>query len=266
MTAMRAFPAICGWLAVATFLHAQDPPPEPGKSIGSISTRGNLIVLTLNDGALGQANLFDLTGRTVRFTPDGAGYRVATGALTWDAETGTELAGGQVTLKNFAFPFSGRNWQSFSVGVTGSIIFADAPRAGRGGRGGGVNIGRFDELRDAARKIVNAQPPAICVFLKPRTSGQRFVKEMADRVVITWSLTEPYGNIQDFSWTPTVNRFQAVLGRDGSVEMSYQQMSARDAIVGLYPELPGGTGPSSVHLSALKKDDGPFRVVYESFH
>ena len=61
------------------------------------------------------------------------------------------------------------------------------------------------------------------------------MKELADRVMVTWSLTEPYGNIQDFSWTPTVNRFQAVLAKDGRVEMSYQQMAAKDAIVGLYP-------------------------------
>ncbi len=247
----RVFWMIPGLMASAVLLHARQPPQEPGKSIGSVSTQGNLIVLTLNDGVLGKANQFDLAGRTVRFTPDGAGYRVETRALRWDAEFGGELTGGQVSLKNFAFPFSGRSWDSFSVGVTGSIAFAEAAgggaaRAGagggggRGGRGGGVTIGRFDELREAGRNLVNAQP-AICVFMKPRMSGQRFLKELADRVVVTWSLTEPYGNIQDFSWTPTVNRFQAVLGKDGSVEMSYQQIAAKDAIVGLYPMVTAGT-------------------------
>ena len=33
----------------------------------------------------------------------------------------------------------------------------------------------------------------------------------------------------------TINRFQAVLGRDGSIEMSYDQVAAKDAIVGIYP-------------------------------
>lgn len=31
---------------------------------------------------------FNPAGRTVRFTPDGAGHRVVTGALEWDAELG----------------------------------------------------------------------------------------------------------------------------------------------------------------------------------
>ncbi len=125
----RVFWMIPGLMASAVLLHAQQPPQEPGKSIGSVSTQGNLIVLTLNDGVLGKANQFDLAGRTERFTPDGAGYRVETGALRWDAEFGGELTGGQVSLKNFAFPFSGRSWDSFSVGVTGSIAFAEAAGA-----------------------------------------------------------------------------------------------------------------------------------------
>src|SRR3989440_10138510 len=66
-------------------------------------------------------------------------------------------------------------------------------------------------------------------------SGQRYVKELADRVVITWSLTEPFGNIQDFTWIPTVNRFHTVLRKDGTIEMSFDQLAAKDAIVGLYP-------------------------------
>ena len=116
-------------------------------------------MVTLNDRVLGRANLFDLAGRTVRFTPDGAGYRVETGALKWDPEFGSELTGGQVSLKNFVFPFSGKSWDSFTVGVTGWIAF-----------GGRLTIGRFDQLREAARRLVNAQP-AICVFMKPRMSG-----------------------------------------------------------------------------------------------
>ena len=92
----RVFPMIAGAIAWGALSHAQEPPWEPGKSIGSVSTHGNLIVVTLNDRVLGRANLFDLAGRTVRFTPDGAGYRVETGALKWDAEFGSELTGGQV--------------------------------------------------------------------------------------------------------------------------------------------------------------------------
>ena len=42
-------------------------------------------------------------------------------------------------------------------------------------------------------------------------SGPHYVKELPDRVIVTWDVTEPFGNIQDFTWVKTVNRFQAVL-------------------------------------------------------
>jgi hypothetical protein len=243
--------------ALAVLSHPQEAQKKQGRSIAAVSTQGNLIVMTLDEGVLGDAHLFDLQGRTVRFTPDGSGYRVETVALKWDSGFGPP-AGSQVALRNFEFPFSGKNWKSFSIGGNGSITFGGPP--------GGIALARYDQLREAARSLVNTTP-AICVFLKPRMSGPHYLKELADRAVITWSLTEPHGNIQDFTWIPTVNRFQAVLGKDGSVEMSYEQMAAKDAIVGLYPVVSGKPAKEpEVHLSAFTKSEGPFPVVYESFH
>lgn len=240
---------------------------EPGKSIGKVSTRGNLVVMELNEDALGKSNLFDLGKRTLRFTPEGGGYRVENLPLEWDSEFGDQLNGAQVSLHKFRFPFSGNAWDALSVGVTGSIRFGPEPQGGRGGSrggpaGGGVSVARFDQLQEAARNLVNTVP-AICVFFKPRMNGQRFVKETHDRVVITWSLSEPAGNIQDFTWVPTVNRFQVVLRQDGAIEMSYDQITARDAIVGVYPMVSGGAekpiatiaGETPLKLSAL---DGLF--------
>jgi hypothetical protein len=217
---------------------------EPGRPIGTISTKGDLIVLTLEDGVLGSANLFDLAGRTLRFTPAGGGYRGENLPLEWDGEFGTEMSGASLTFDRFSFPFSGQRWKHLSVGVTGSISFAPSgatqPGADGGtGRGGGVTIGRFDQLQNAASTIVNSVP-AICVFMKPRMSGTRYVKELPDRVVITWSLTEPVGGIQDFTWEPTVNRFQAILRKDGAIDLSYEQIAAKDAIVGIYPMVIAG--------------------------
>src|SRR5262245_32269082 len=115
---------------------------EPGRSIGTLRTQENLIVMTLDEGVLGKANLFDLVGRTLRFTPEGAGYRAENVALKWDPEFGAALTGAQVTLRNFAFPYSGKNWDSLSVGTTGSISFgavqgSGAEGAAAIGRGGG---------------------------------------------------------------------------------------------------------------------------------
>jgi hypothetical protein len=239
-------------------LRAQDW-EAPGKPIGKASVAGNLILLELDEGALGQQKLFDLGQRSLRFTAAGAGagYRVEKVPLNWDADFGQALTGHEVTLKNFAFPFSGKNWKSFSVGLTGSIRFGEkSSAAGEWGappRGdeGGVSIGRFDPLSEGAANLVNTVP-AICVFFKPRMSGNEFVKELADRVVVTWDVTEPWGNIQDFTWTKTVNRFQAVLHKDGVIEMSYQELAAKDAIVGVYPLISGGAETALATLAGAK--------------
>src|SRR6185437_10651127 len=44
---------------------------------------------------------------------------------------------------------------------------------------------------------------------------------------------------QDFTWSKTTNRFQAVLKRDGEIDISYEKLAAKDAIVGLYPDVSG---------------------------
>src|SRR5580704_3887481 len=64
-----------GLLLIASFSYAQQD-NEPGLSIAKVSTKGDLIVMELNEGALGKANLFDLTAHTLRFTPEGSRYRV----------------------------------------------------------------------------------------------------------------------------------------------------------------------------------------------
>jgi hypothetical protein len=211
---------------------------EPGKSIGSVAVRDNLIVMTLDEGVLGSESLFDLVHHTLRFTPVESQYRVENTAWKWDPEFGAEMAGSQAAMKSFAFPFSGKTWNSFSVGVTGSISFGE-PAAGRGARGGGISVDRFAELAQAGRTLINTTP-AISVFFKPRMSGTRYLKELDDRAVVTWNLSEPFGGVQDMSWHPTVNRFQAVLYKSGAIELSYDDVTAKDAIVGIYPMVTGG--------------------------
>jgi hypothetical protein len=247
---------LCGLLLYPSLSYAQEEQTEPGHPIGKVSIKGDLIVMELDEGALGKAHLFDLVGRTLRFAPEGSRYRVENDALHWDSEFGPQLTGAEVTLHQFAFPFSGQNWNSFRVGRTGSISFGTPQTDGgpepRDPSDGGVSIGRFDPLAEAARILIDSAP-AICVFFKPRMSGPHYVKELPDRVVVTWDLTEPFGNIQDFTWFKTINRFQAVLNRDGSIEMSYKELAAKDAIVGLYPVLSGAEKP----LATLSAEPHP---------
>ena len=258
----------CGLVLIVSLSHAQQN-DELGRSVGKVSTQGDLIVLELDDGALGKPNLFDLSGRTLRFTPEGSQYRVETGPLHWDSDYGPEITGAEVSLHKFAFPFSGKLWDSFVVGKTGSIRFGVSARDisldPYGHRDAGIVLDRFDQLAEVGSKLVD-KAPAVCVLLKPRMSGPHYVKELPNRVVITWDLTEPFGSLLDFTWFKTVNRFQAVLNRDGSLEMSYKELVAKDAIVGVYPVFAAGTKAVAVHFSSLSHKDGPFGAVYESFH
>src|SRR4051812_24801596 len=88
--------ALCPLVAGAQFRQ------EPGRSIGRVTKQGNLIVMTLDEGVLGKANLFNLAHRTLRFTPEGAGYRVENLPVAWDAEFGEAITGSDAALKGFA--------------------------------------------------------------------------------------------------------------------------------------------------------------------
>lgn len=119
----RSAPLVsCELLLIASLSYAQQD-SEPGRSIGNVWTRGDLIVAELHDGVLRQPNLFNLTGRTLRFAPEGSRYRVEIVPFDWDSDYGPELAGAEVSLQKFVFPFSGNLWKSFLVGTTGSVRF-----------------------------------------------------------------------------------------------------------------------------------------------
>jgi hypothetical protein len=262
----RYFPHVVSFFALFASLAAPAiaQRDQPGHSIGKVSILGHLILMELNEGALGHQNLFDLNQRTLRFTPDGSGYRVENLPLQWDADFGSQIPqrNPNVALHNFSFPFSGKTWDSISVGITGSIRFGPPapptfdsgfPTGFRMPDFGGVSLARFDQLSDGAGDLVNTVP-AICVFFKPRMSGDRYVKELDDRVVVTWDLTEPHGNIQDFTWYKTVNQFQAVLHKDGVIELSYKQLAAKDAIIGVYPLVSGSEEKSLATLAAASSN------------
>ena len=252
--------ALLGWSAAVA--QSDD---ERGRSLGKVSVRGQLILIELSRGALGTSNLFNLTGRTLRFIPDGSRYRVEDVPLHWDADFGPELVGPEASLRRIAIPFAGRAWRSFLVGTSGSLRFGlsakDVKRDAYGHPEGGISLDRFDQLADAGGRLED-RAPAIAVFLKPRLSGTRYVKEHPDRVVVTWDLSEPYGSFLDFSWFRSVDRFQAVLHGNGIIEMSYKEISAKDAIVGLYPTKEPG---ARVHYSSLPSS-ASFAAPYEAFH
>jgi hypothetical protein len=235
----------------------EDVRQVPGRKIGNITTKGNIIQLELDAGVITQ-NLFDLDKRTIRFTPSGSGFRAENLPLQWDAATGAALQSNTVTLTKFAFPFSGKTWNAMQVTATGLISF-----------GGGYNdlgLGRFVHLQDVGPDIVN-KVPLIAAFLKQRMGGTRSVNELDDRVVITWDTSEPTSGQQDVTFTRTPHKYQAVLYRDGRIDLSYQEITARDAVVGVYT-VPAGGAPATkpTDLSSVKATDAPKPVIFEAFH
>jgi hypothetical protein len=218
----------------------------PGRPIGKVTTLGNVVHLEMEPGAVIPARLFDLDKRTLRFTPAGAAYRVANVELKWDDDFGAALTQPMAALSKFTFPFSGKRYDRINI-ATGAVTFPDAPAAanapaGRGGGGSGgygFQMERYARMLTVGRTFINTVP-GIAAFVKPRLNGQRFVKELQDRVIITWNLSEPSTGIQAFSFVPTVNRIQAVLHSNGVIELSYNDVSARDGVVGVFPLVNAG--------------------------
>ena len=88
----RVIVLLCGWVLNPGSSYAEQQ-ETPGHSIGQVSTNGDLIVIEVDRAALGQPNLFDLVGRTLRFSPAGSGYRVTNEPLRWDTNYGVQLTG-----------------------------------------------------------------------------------------------------------------------------------------------------------------------------
>src|SRR5437762_1934700 len=88
---------LCAILVLRTAALAQER-DVPGKPIGNVSVTENLILMELDQSALGQQNLFDLGQRTLRFTLGSGGYRIENFPLRWDADFGQALSRHQVAL------------------------------------------------------------------------------------------------------------------------------------------------------------------------
>jgi hypothetical protein len=229
-----------------------------GSAIGTVSAVGDVAVIELDDGVIDDANLFDLVGRTLRFVPDGAGYRVENLPLVWESRQGTEVVGGRVSLALFEFPFSGSSWRSFTVNELGNITF--------GGDYGDLELPRFIHMRTLG-PMVQKKVPLISAFMKQRMRGTARVNELPDRVVVTWDMTEPVGGNQDMTFEPTPHRFQAVLHADGRIDLSYEVMTATDGLVGIFPVQDDAAATAeSVDLSGLDANAAPAPIVYEAFH
>ena len=179
------------------------------------------------------ANLLDLNGRTIVFTPDGDGrYSRAVRSVDWEEDIGPTVRDGAEVRLGFRFDFAGHRWGSFFISRHGLITFGQ-PLAYRYEDGGN----RFDTMSTIASELVTT--PTISALYKPRLGGRSggygstHVAADLNRVVITWVTTEP--DLYVHGVPPTrPSRFQVVLGADGGIAFNYTDVSLRDGIVGLF--------------------------------
>ena len=204
---------------------------------GLVSTTPNdQILVELLPGETDSANLFDLNGRTLVFTPDGhGGYSRSVQPAAWEENIGQLVADGEeIDLDSFMVDFAGRRWGSFFVNRHGLITFGEPLTYSYWDA-----ENRFDTMREIAGKFVTT--PTVSPLYKPILGGRsdRFeatqhVAHQRDRVVVTWTTTEPHYYVHGVP-PEKPSRFQTVLNADGSIRFNYRDVSLGDGIVGLFP-------------------------------
>jgi hypothetical protein len=209
------------------------PGPQSAASEDGRTTRSGSVAVDVGDVAVIEdqadlvlpANTFDLRSTGLRFTREGAGYRVSRIDATFRSSLGT-----RVTLADddssevdvpFGFPFYGATERVAFVNSDGNITFGEEDKA--------------STERSVARLLTG--PPRVSPFLSdldPSVGGGRvFVNAASDQYTVTWCGVRAF----DAAFATTV---QATLLPDGTVEYKFgDAIGVGDAIVGLSP---GRTG------------------------
>ena len=194
-------------------------------------TADNQILVELQSGDTEPARLFDLNDRTIVFTPDGHGrYSRAVKTLDWESEIGSSVDDrAEIELTSFVFDFAGQRWGSFFVSRLGLISFGQPFTYSPPGYSPGS-----ESMQEIAGLFAIA--PIIAPLYKPLLGGaaaEQHVASSTDKVVVTWSTTEPHYYAHGVAPSKP-SRFQLVLSGDGSIAISYTDMGIHDGIVGLF--------------------------------
>ena len=205
---------------------------------------------------------FSLVGRSVLFTPTGAGYSISGSTATYDTNLGTKLdlavapavnpkipsvqgveAGDDAYLVQdlgFNFSFYGTSYANVAISSNGNMTF----------RPTGTDNKFFDDSTvDSGESLAVLQSalPRISPYwhdLDARTVATQgangiYIRKASDRVLISWN------NINDFfnrSGDNGTHRFQVTLFNDGRIQIVYGAAQlTTTALVGISA---GGTAPA----------------------
>ena len=184
-----------------------------------LTTPDNQILVELAPDDIVPANLFDLNGRTLVFTPDGqSGYSRSVLDLAWEEDLGGPVLDGEKIELDFRFEFSGREWESFFVSRRGLIAFSEPYPFSQHGPD------RWGAMLEIAQHL--GDPPMISALYKPRLGGwntsdaehfgnTQHISLWPDRVVITWITTDPAFHVHGLP-PKEKTRFQMALHADGA--------------------------------------------------
>jgi DNA-binding NarL/FixJ family response regulator/signal transduction histidine kinase len=205
---------------------------------------------------------FPLEGRALHFTPNSAGgYDIGAGAAVFEPDLGVDLQlddgryRGCSVASPFTFPFYGARYTEVFVCNDGVI-----------------HLGREAVFRTYQYRYGTGTPMilALLVDLDPTISaGGIFVRQAADRLIITWS------RLRAFRQPEAEYTFQAVLYPDGNFDLMYHDLpetlvyqpnddpAARPWAVGAVPGAWRDGGPEQVTWGALPLSSGPAGVLHD---
>ncbi len=243
--------------------HAQTipPPPEAFEELGyrfrqpdlgvrplreeapaatvTVTGIGNVAVIQDDGSLVGHQNLFDLDQSTLRFAPrPEGGYFVEKIPLVWDDDPGTAISyvpqfsigSREVQFDSISFPFGGMSWNALFINSTGSITFGyNESQEGR------PEVPIFDDFAEILSASGTLMIAPLWHRFSPFDPSQTFFKEMQDRVVVTWDVTEEFNFDSAFSRSANENRLQAVLLSSGEILLSYNGISTLDGVTGVFP-------------------------------
>ena len=200
------------------------------RAIAARSEDRDDIALIEDDGAIIVPPAgFDLTKRSVLFTPEAGGYRITPTDVAFTKNLGSQVRSffgldGQIgidrngysdiKLLDAPFTFYGTTYDTIYIGTSGYITFAHGDNS----------------TRPSAATLASEAPriAPLWASLDISSGGEIYYNRLEGRHIVTWNGVPEatYGGL---------STFQAVLYDDGRIAFVYRKVKARTALVGLSP-------------------------------
>ncbi len=187
----------------------------------ALKDQGNVSVMQDDGTLIVPLNRFDLSNRSVTFTPRTSGYQVISGPTGYESVAGSvinlNLDDDDTYQLNLPFPFTfyGVNYNSVYVNTDGNLTF-------------GISDTAHTE-RDLHRVVDG--PPRIAPLLDdllPSRTGFVSITKFADRVRVDWNSISEYGRRQ-------TSTFQVILNASGVIQFNYLSVNITGGVVALSP-------------------------------